>query len=120
MKTKKRTKAETMEVTVVYPWTGDFHDDEITEQFGVESHGSGCGFGERDMQFTLPKTFETIQTLQRMQQNLDVRVQVIPDCFLCPSCSEWSALGYGDARRRIFKCPKCKTKTKISSREKSS
>ncbi len=65
-----------LSVNVVYPWTGTFIDEMIEGTLGVEAHSSGCGFGERDMQFTLPDTPESRKRVKLLKRQQGVKVSI--------------------------------------------
>lgn len=66
----------TIEVDVTYPWTGQFIDDTIEGTLGAKAHSSGCGCGERDMQFTLPDTPDTLAKLEAIRRQPGVKATV--------------------------------------------
>lgn len=65
-----------IEVNVVYPWTGIFIDTMVENTLGAESHSSGCGCGERDMQFTLPNTLQTHKRINLLKQQQGIEVTI--------------------------------------------
>lgn len=65
-----------LSVNVVYPWAGKFRDTMIESTLDTECDSSGCGFGERDMQFTLPDTPQVRKRINLLKRRKDIKVTV--------------------------------------------
>jgi len=65
-----------LEINVTYPWTGTFIDEMIEKTLGAKSVSSGCGQGERDMQFRMLDTLGTRSRIERLRKQPGVKATI--------------------------------------------
>ncbi len=65
-----------MKINVTYQWTGVFIDNMIEATLGTKAHASGCGLGERDMQFALPDTPGVRKKIDLLKRHQGIKITI--------------------------------------------